>query len=175
MGAFREAAHRSATLLELVDTLEDSICRHLAEHVEPSYHPEADDEFGEHFVTVLMLDIPDEYPMAQMINCGHPPPLLLRKGRVTTVHARHSQPPLGMCDLPRTGCTLEAFTFEEDDTLLLYTDGVIKARDPDGAFYPLAERVAQWTRSGPEHCCTTSATTSSTTSAGAWATTQPWW
>ncbi|MDQ0942756.1 PP2C family protein-serine/threonine phosphatase [Streptomyces sp. V1I1] len=150
MGAFREAAHRSTTLLELGDTLENSICRHLAEQAEHTHHSEADHELHEHFITALILDIPDEDPMVQMTNCGHPPPLLLHKGRVTTLYSSHPQPPLGMCDLPRTGFTLNAFTFEDDDTLLLYTDGVIEARAPDGTFYPLAERVAQWTGSGPE-------------------------
>ncbi|MFF3249292.1 PP2C family protein-serine/threonine phosphatase [Streptomyces sp. NPDC002870] len=150
MGAFREAAHRCATLLELAGTLENSICRHLAEHVEHTHHSEAHEEVHEHFVTTLILDIPDEDTWAQMVNCGHPPPLLLRKDRVTTLHARHPDPPLGMCDLPRTDFTLDAFTFEDDDTLLLYTDGVIEARSPDRSFYPLAERVARWTGSGPE-------------------------
>jgi serine phosphatase RsbU (regulator of sigma subunit) len=55
-----------------------------------------------------------------------------------------------MCDLPKTELTIDPFTFEDDDTLLLYTDGIIEARSPDGSFYPLAERVAQWTGSGPE-------------------------
>ncbi|MGP3999559.1 PP2C family protein-serine/threonine phosphatase [Streptomyces sp. 8N706] len=146
MGAFREAAHRTPTLVELADTLENSFCRHLAEH---THHPEAD-ELHEHFVTALMLDIPDEDHLVQMIDCGHPPPLLLRGHRVTTLHARHPKPPLGMCGLPRTGFTLDPFTFEDDDTLLLYTDGVIEARASDRSFYPLAERVAQWTGSGPE-------------------------
>ncbi|MFE7773706.1 PP2C family protein-serine/threonine phosphatase [Streptomyces sp. NPDC057445] len=149
MGAFREAAHRCATLLELADRLEDSICRHLAEHAE-HHRPEADDDFDEHFVTALMLDIADEDSKAQMGNCGHPPPLLLHKGRVTILHTRHPGPPLGMCDLPRPGRTLDAFDFEDDDTLLLYTDGVIEARATDGSFYPLAERVVRWAGSGPE-------------------------
>ncbi|MBT2390762.1 serine/threonine-protein phosphatase [Streptomyces sp. ISL-1] len=148
MGAFREAAYRCATLLELAATLEDSICRHLAEHVEHPPRSEAD-EVHEHFITAVMLDIPDEDPLTEMTICGHPPPLLLHKDSVSVLHS-HPQPPLGICDLPRAGFTLDAFTFEDDDTLLLYTDGVIEARAPDGSFYPLVERVAQWTGSGPE-------------------------
>ncbi|MEW2437335.1 SpoIIE family protein phosphatase [Streptomyces caniferus] len=69
MGSFRDAAHRSAALPELAVTLEESICRHLTEHAP---QPEAD-ELYEQFVTFLMLDIPDEDPVAQMINCGHTP------------------------------------------------------------------------------------------------------
>lgn len=144
MGAFREAAHRCADLDELADTLENSVCRHLAEQVS-----DADPECHEHFVTALMLDILDQDSMARMISFGHPPPLLLRGHHVTTLHVRHPYPPLGM-GLPRIGCWVDTFTFEDDDTLLLYTDGAIEARNRDREFYPLTERVAQWTDSGPE-------------------------
>ncbi|MFF7215145.1 PP2C family protein-serine/threonine phosphatase [Streptomyces sp. NPDC008238] len=184
MGAFREAAHRCADLLDLGDSLETSICRHLAEHAEEHAERAArtDDpgdaeparaasaasapgpatgrarrpadevagEFSEHFVTALVLDIEDEDAGARMINCGHPPPLLLRDGEVRTLHADHPAPPLGMCGLPREHFTTDTFTFEDDDTLLLHTDGVLEARSPDGSFYPLAERVALWGGSGPE-------------------------
>jgi serine phosphatase RsbU (regulator of sigma subunit) len=46
--------------------------------------------------------------------------------------------------------TVDVFAFEAGDTLLLFTDGVIEARDRGGDFYPLAERAAQWTESPPE-------------------------
>ncbi|MEV5086040.1 SpoIIE family protein phosphatase [Streptomyces sp. NPDC056159] len=34
--------------------------------------------------------------------------------------------------------------------MLLYTDGVMEARDRSRAFYPLQERVAQWTQNNPK-------------------------
>jgi serine phosphatase RsbU (regulator of sigma subunit) len=40
--------------------------------------------------------------------------------------------------------------FEDGDIALLYTDGVIEARDEDGAFYPLLERVARTPQRGPD-------------------------
>jgi serine phosphatase RsbU (regulator of sigma subunit) len=42
------------------------------------------------------------------------------------------------------------FTFEVGETLVLYTDGVMEARNQSGDFYPFAERAAQWTECGPE-------------------------
>jgi serine phosphatase RsbU (regulator of sigma subunit) len=39
---------------------------------------------------------------------------------------------------------------ETGDMLLLYTDGLIEARSPTGAFYPLAERVASFPASSPD-------------------------
>ena len=146
MGAFREAAPRCATLAELADILEESVCRHLAEY---AHHPMAG-ELAEHFITALLLDIPDESSRVQAINCGHPSPLLLRGGDVTLLEADVFHPPLGMCTLPRGRWTTDVFAFEDDDTLLLHTDGVVEARAPDGSFYPLAERVARWTDLGPE-------------------------
>lgn len=153
LGAFREAAHRCSDLLELTETLEKSVCRHLAEHLDTEHieHTEADQELQEHFITALMLDIPDEGTEAKMTDCGHPPPLLLHEGKVITLNPTHPAPPLGMCELPRVGSTnLDTFEFEDGDTLLLYTDGAIEARSSDGTFYPLAERVQQWSNSGPE-------------------------
>lgn len=42
------------------------------------------------------------------------------------------------------------FTFEVGDTLVLYTDGVIEARDRAGDFYPFTQRAAQWTECNPK-------------------------
>jgi serine phosphatase RsbU (regulator of sigma subunit) len=39
---------------------------------------------------------------------------------------------------------VETFPFATGDRLVLYTDGVIEARDRSGAFYPLAERLPAW-------------------------------
>ncbi|MCG0286698.1 PP2C family protein-serine/threonine phosphatase [Streptomyces sp. PSAA01] len=162
MGAFREAAHFSPGLVELADVLERSVCRHLAEHTTIAHAERggaaerlaAEAELREHFITALLVDIPDEGNVAYMTNCGHPPPLLLpERGGVTTLSATQPAPPLGMCELPRgssSSGTPDTFTFEDGDTLLLYTDGVIEARAPDGSFYPLAQRVGQWSGSGPE-------------------------
>lgn len=51
----------------------------------------------------------------------------------------------------------ETFAFEPGDIALLYTDGVIEARDPNGTFYPLVERVAGKSGKGPDallaHLC----------------------
>ena len=144
LGAFREGARRYATLPGLVAAIEDSICRDLEEVTDTAREP------GEHFITACVLDIPDQDSQAEMINCGHPPPLVVRGGRVTTLHSRRAAPPLGLCALCTRNDRAEPFTFEAGDMLLLYTDGVTEARSPGGTFYPLDERVASFAPAGPD-------------------------
>ncbi|MEU1628127.1 PP2C family protein-serine/threonine phosphatase [Streptomyces sp. NPDC020096] len=143
LGAFREAAHRHTTLPELAAALEQSVSRYLAD-----FEPE--DEVGERFATTLLLEIPDGDHITRMTSCGHPPPLLLSPGSAVTVPSLHPAPPLGVGTMGPAGYTLDVFSFEPGDTLLLYTDGVVEARNSSGAFYPFTERAAQWTDSSPE-------------------------
>ncbi|WP_411089469.1 PP2C family protein-serine/threonine phosphatase [Streptomyces sp. 061-3] len=144
LGAFREGAHRYATLPELTAALEESFCRNLEDVADTKHDP------GEHFITSVVLDIPDHDSQAQMINCGHPPPLLVHDHQVTALHSPRPAPPLGMSELPASSRRVDPFSFETGDILLLYTDGVIEARSPTGEFYPLAERVASFSATSPD-------------------------
>jgi serine phosphatase RsbU (regulator of sigma subunit) len=135
-GAFREGAHRYASLPDLVSAVDDSVCRNLEEVADTTH------DAGEHFITAVMIDIHDEGPHAEMLNCGHPPPLLIRGDQVAVLHSSRPAPPLGLCGSYARNDRTDPFTLETGDKLLLYTDGVIEARSPTGAFYPLAERVA---------------------------------
>ena len=143
LGAFREAAHRHVSLPDLATALDQSVQRYAAD-LEP---PE---EAGERFATALLVEIPDKDPVTRMTSSGHPPPLLLSPGHAVTVPSLHPSPPLGVPGTGGTERTLDVFSFEPGDTLLLYTDGVVEARDAQGRFYPLVERVAQWTDAPPE-------------------------
>ncbi|MGW1652714.1 PP2C family protein-serine/threonine phosphatase [Streptomyces atratus] len=146
LGAFREGAHRYDALPGLVTALGDSVSRNL-EDVADTEH-----DVGEHFITCLVLEIPDDaLPDAEMINCGHPPPLLVHDQRVTVLHARQPLPPLGVRERPiEDDDRIDPFTLTCGDMLVLYTDGVIEARSPSGAFYPLAERVASFPATNPD-------------------------
>ncbi|MFE4330892.1 PP2C family protein-serine/threonine phosphatase [Streptomyces sp. NPDC056831] len=143
LGAFREAAHQHTALPALAAALEQSVTRYQAD-----FEPE--EEAGERFATALLLEIPDRGHISSMTSCGHPAPLLLSPGHAVTVPSLHPAPPLGVGGMGPTGYALDVFTFEEGDTLLLYTDGVIEARDRGGDFYPFAERAARWAESSPE-------------------------
>ncbi|MFJ1655802.1 PP2C family protein-serine/threonine phosphatase [Streptomyces sp. NPDC088337] len=143
LGAFREAAHQHASLPQLAAALERSIARYLADF-------EHDGETGERFVTAFLLEIPDDEPVIRIISCGHPAPILFGPDNGVTVPSLSPAPPLGVGLTDPDDHDLDVLPFGPGDTLLLYTDGVIEARDRHGAFYPFAERVAQWTDHNPE-------------------------
>lgn len=135
LGAFRAAAHQEAGLPGLVHYLEGAVSADLDDGVDRS----------ESFITAAVLDIPDAEPVVRLVSCGHPPPLVLRRdGRVVSLDIAHPAPPLGLAGLVRSAVTAQTFAFAEGDVLLLYTDGVLEARDRSGAFYPLAERATAW-------------------------------
>ncbi|MGW3497337.1 PP2C family protein-serine/threonine phosphatase [Streptomyces sp. NPDC001020] len=143
LGAFREAAHRHASLPQLAAALERSIAHYLADF-------ESEEEAGERFVTALLLEIPDEEPVIRITSCGHLAPMLLGPDLTVTVPSLHPSPPLGIGLTDPDQHTLEVLPFGPGDTLLLYTDGIIEARDQHGAFYPLVERATQWADHHPE-------------------------
>nr|WP_191288275.1 PP2C family protein-serine/threonine phosphatase [Kitasatospora herbaricolor] len=142
LGAFRAAAHLHSTLPELATYLDGSLRWDLAQ-------PAGGGDPGESFITAVILDIPDDGAEVRMVDCGHPPPLLLRRGTVTTLTAPRPAPPLGLGDLAPDGYRVEVFPFGPGDRLLMYTDGVIEARDAGRNFYPLDERIGRWTREHP--------------------------
>ncbi|MER6073838.1 PP2C family protein-serine/threonine phosphatase [Streptomyces sp. NPDC001817] len=143
IGAFREAAHHHTALPALAFALEESVARNL-----PTL--ESEEERGERFATLMLMEIPDEGHIIRILSCGHPPPLLLSHGSAVAVPV-HPAPPLGIHGpAARDDYTVDVFSFEPGDTLLLYTDGVIEARDAYGVFYPLAERATRWAGSSPE-------------------------
>jgi serine phosphatase RsbU (regulator of sigma subunit) len=139
--AFREAAHREATLSDLASHLETSVTRAVAE---PGGIGAA-----EFFITAALVEIPDDEPVVRLLTCGHPPPLLLRERQVQTLEVASPAPPLGMGELITAAHAMETFAFEPGDLLVLYTDGVIEARDRSGRFYPLAERLSAWSAEDP--------------------------
>ncbi|MFJ6518641.1 PP2C family protein-serine/threonine phosphatase [Streptomyces filamentosus] len=138
LGAFRVTARREPGLRELVGRLEAGVGP--AERARGA----AADGVDEAFVTALVLDIPDHEPVVRLVNCGHPPPLLIGRGRVTPLEGTGTGPPLGLSDVLAADVTVETFPFAAGDVLLLHTDGVTEARDRSRAFYPLTERLAAW-------------------------------
>jgi len=152
LGAFRAAAHQQSPLPALAAYLEGSVSWGLAS-ADADGDGDGDDgggpEVGEGFVTALIVDIRDDGPLLTVVNCGHPPPLLLRQGHSATLEVDWPAPPLGLGGLGDHGYPATAFAFDPGDLLLLYTDGISEARDEHGEFYPLPERLARFGGTDP--------------------------
>jgi serine phosphatase RsbU (regulator of sigma subunit) len=146
LGAWRELARSEPSLAGVAVRLHSLIAQ--------SEHPE-------HFVTALLVNFPASVAAedrtgyaaehvtgsigdswAELVCCGHPPPLRVRDGTATYISSLPASPPLGLLDLAEGWCTATAIPFRADDRLLLYTDGVSEARDSLGRFFPLTDRAA---------------------------------
>jgi serine phosphatase RsbU (regulator of sigma subunit) len=129
LGTFREAAYDEEDLASLARRLDIGLSRFPA---------------GERgvFATALLVGVSFEGDVAEVLSCGHPPPLLLREGRgAEEVDIGSPLPPLGMLDFYRDHTRAEV-ALEPGDGLLLYTDGFTEARDAHGEFFPLARHAA---------------------------------
>ncbi|MFB7781935.1 PP2C family protein-serine/threonine phosphatase [Streptomyces vinaceus] len=86
------------------------------------------------------------------INCGHPPPLLIRDGHVLPqVLTRRPQLPLGLGFHTETAPVLHHERLQPGDRILFYSDGVTEARAPDGSLFGdqrLADTIIRATATG---------------------------
>jgi serine phosphatase RsbU (regulator of sigma subunit) len=145
LGGFREAAPRAADLPELAAYLEESMETHFADA------GETDDTAGERFVTALFLEISFDIGTVKAVNCGHYPPLLIGRTMTGSTHQRSHSPPLGLNSRNSADYVVDHFRLGVGETFLVYTDGVIEARDPAGNFFDLTGQAGQWAGQGPEH------------------------
>lgn len=127
LSAFREAAYEEPELPGVVRRIAASMSRRLEADVEE-------------FVTLVLVGFPVE-GMVEVVNCGHPAPLLLRSDRADALDPPSPVPPLGIVDPGLFEIPVLTVPIRLGDRVLMFTDGIVEARDPEGVFYPLAERA----------------------------------
>src|SRR5829696_6440184 len=120
LASFRAAAAHPS-LAELAAELDHSIRPQLGE---------------EDFVTAVLAQF-SRHGELQLVNCGHPPPLRFRAGTVERLARAEPTTPLGLDPAP----TIQRFTLVATDRVLLYTDGLVEARAPDGPPFELDGQV----------------------------------
>ncbi|OKK04053.1 stage II sporulation protein E [Streptomyces sp. CB02400] len=115
VAACRHARRHGASLAEIGELVEQTLL----------------EQFGaSRYVTGILADLDMDTGRLTWVNRGHPLPILIRGNRWTTELACPPAGPMGAgLDLPVTVCTEQ---LEPGDRLLLYTDGVIEARDTRG-------------------------------------------
>lgn len=148
LGAFRSAAHHELPLPALHAELEETVCWALSQPAR------RDTDADESFITAALVDIPDDEPVAHVLNTGHLPPLRLHAGHAALLRPSRYEPPIGVCLPAPSSAANDTFAFEAGDTLLLYTDGVTEARDATGRFYPLTDRVTAFLADDPDRLLT---------------------
>jgi serine phosphatase RsbU (regulator of sigma subunit) len=119
LGAYRHARRENAPVGELFDAIEEAIAGHYA---------------GEAFVTGVVGRISTQSGDLEWVCAGHPPPLLLRERKIVAELVCDPALPFGL-----SGGEPVVYTqaLEPGDALLLYTDGVIEARTPNGEEFGL--------------------------------------
>jgi serine phosphatase RsbU (regulator of sigma subunit) len=92
---------------------------------------------GTRFVTAVLAELDLATGRFRWVSAGHPPPLLVRRGRVLGTLDVEPTTPLGLrLDVGETAVGTE--DLEPGDSVLLYTDGVTEARQDDGGLFGLS-------------------------------------
>ncbi|MET8623810.1 PP2C family protein-serine/threonine phosphatase [Kitasatospora sp. NPDC004669] len=123
MAAARNARRGGGDLADVVGSVDQALAR---------WQPD-------HFCTGVLCRLDAETGVLHWVNCGHPPPLLIRAERVLEgALDSPPQPPIGLAgQLAPTARQVHETTLEPGDRVLLYTDGAVEARDADGAQFGL--------------------------------------
>ncbi|RLU99494.1 hypothetical protein CTZ27_15845 [Streptomyces griseocarneus] len=142
--SFREAAYHEATLEAVADHMEGALLRHNS-----ALSLTGTDE---RFVTALLLEVGPPGAATRVLSCGHIPYYAVSGDHVEERLPARFGLPLGLGGLtgePRRAVESAACGVSSPEWLVLCTDGVTEARDTDGRFYPLRDRLAQWTHLAP--------------------------
>jgi serine phosphatase RsbU (regulator of sigma subunit) len=132
LAALRGARAAGLSLASVAATVDDELVGH----------------FGDlRFVTGVLAELELDSGELAYVNAGHPPPILLRRGKAVATLMSGRRLPLGLQDHQVRPARL---ALEPGDRLLFYTDGAVEARDPEGNLFGVARLVDLAER----HCAT---------------------
>ncbi|MEU1624919.1 PP2C family protein-serine/threonine phosphatase [Streptomyces sp. NPDC020096] len=141
VNSFREAAYDQPDLCGIARRLENSMTRHSAAY------PAQD--LPERFATALLAEIPHDGGLIRLLNCGHPPPLILNRSELRVLKPTAPSPLLNLATLIGDHYSVDTVAFAPGDQLLLYTDGVTETRNHTGEFFPLPDWMGRQTSTSP--------------------------
>ena len=126
MGCYRHDRREGHSLVAMHDNLGSTIASHYRDSS---------------FATGVLARIDLDTGMLTWTNAGHPLPLLIRNGQVIAQLECEPTPPWGI--FPHSP-TMANQQLEPGDCVMLYTDGVIEARTPEGELFGI-ERLIELT------------------------------
>lgn len=117
IAAYRSARHAGHGLVEQARAIDEAIAT--------QFHEGA-------FATAVLAEIDLRSGRLRYVNAGHPPPLIMRAGKVVKPLAHGRRLPLGLgAQELRVGEEM----LEPEDWLVLHTDGITEARNGSGEFF----------------------------------------
>ncbi|WP_405667424.1 serine/threonine-protein phosphatase [Streptomyces sp. NBC_01166] len=146
VGSFHEAAHHTPTLPELARHLDEAVSRHTRETAAVGGESNLS---GEHFITAVIAQIPDDGTEVRLISRGHCPAFLVNGTGLQVWEPEHPGLPLGLGEFDAGPWADESRPFGPGSLLLLCTDGLLEARDADGRFYTPDKVLRESWRQGP--------------------------
>jgi serine phosphatase RsbU (regulator of sigma subunit) len=87
------------------------------------------------FATGVLARLESETGRLAWLTSGHPEPLIARRAAILDAESFAPGLPLGMGAFGSVVGDVVEISLEPGDGVLLYTDGVVEARTPDGAFF----------------------------------------
>jgi serine phosphatase RsbU (regulator of sigma subunit) len=130
LGAFREVAPDTSDLAVITARIEATLARELTD---------------EQFVTAIVGQVSADGSKVELLNRGHPPPLLMDGEGPRLLEVAEGGLPLGLAQLaagPGPAGRAAVVEAGPGDRILFYTDGVSEARSRSGEFFPLAQSRA---------------------------------
>ncbi|MDP9390005.1 MAG: serine/threonine-protein phosphatase [Actinomycetota bacterium] len=124
VGAYRNARREGHSLPDVAAKVDRVIAEQFA---------------GSRFATAVLARLDLAGGELRWVNAGHPAPLVVRDHELVYPPLCPSSLPLGLQRGRAEECT---FQLEPGDRVLLYTDGIVEARSPEGDFFG-EERLAQ--------------------------------
>lgn len=123
MAGCRNARRSGADLGPLAGTVDEALAKWLPEQ----------------FCTGIFTQLHMRTGVLRWCNCGHPPPLLIRRHRLLhKALERPPEPPLGLpASLAGTTRQVHDVSLEPGDRILLYSDGVVESRNEEGQEFGL--------------------------------------
>jgi len=117
VGAYRHARRNMWDLPDVASAMNDVI---------------ADQFTGSRFATAAIARLHLDTGQLRWVNAGHPAPLIVRGASLQDAGFCKPQPPLGLQTRKPDVCSTQ---LHAGDRVILYTDGIVEARSPEGEFF----------------------------------------